>query len=435
MPDVTVVGGGLAGTEAALQLASRGFNVTLYEMRPAVMTPAHRTGHLGELVCSNSLKSELLPSGQALLKAELSTLGSMLLPLANATRVPAGKALAVDRGRFAEEVTRRIEQDPRIEVRREELTGLTVEEPLILATGPLTSAALSSWLERTLGTSSLHFYDAISPIIDASSIDFAQLFQGDRYGRGGGDYWNIPLQEPAYRAFVRALREADTREERDWERMACFEGCLPIEEIAQRGDDALAFGPFRPVGLQQPGLPRSAAVVQLRRENLAGDCFNLVGCQTRLPVAEQQKVFRLLPGLAEARFLRFGQLHRNTYLDSPRLLDPNLSLRVHPNVRIAGQLCGTEGYVESIGMGLLAALFTIAALSGRPLPVPPPETMLGALCRYVTGAEGSFQPMNAHFGLLPPAPSSVRGKIPRRAWLCDRSLEALRAWARDNGVP
>lgn len=431
MAVVTVIGGGLAGCEAALYLASRGVRVRLYEMRPAVMTSAHRTGDLAELVCSNSLKSDLLPSGQALLKEELRLMGCTLLQIAGAERVPAGKALAVDRGRFALAVTTRIQRHPLIELVREEATALDPGSLTVLATGPLTSASMAAWLERTCGVAALHFYDAISPIIDGESIDFGQLFQGDRYDKGCGDHWNIPLDEKAYHDFVSALRGADTVDERSWERIACFEGCLPIEEIARRGEDALAFGPFRPVGLQRPGLPRAAAVVQLRREDLAGACYNLVGCQTRMPVPEQQRVFRMLPGLGRARFLRFGQVHRNAYLDAPRVLTPDLALRAAPACRVAGQLSGTEGYVESIGMGLLAAIFTLGELAGRAVSVPPAETMLGALCRYVTMAGEAFQPMNAHFGLLPDAPPSVRGRPARRAWMCERSLAALAAWRRD----
>ncbi len=425
-----VIGGGLAGCEAALQLASRGIKVVLYEMRPDVPTPAHTTGNLAELVCSNSLKSETMPSGQALLKEELRLLGCFLLQVAEEARVPGGRALVVDRDRFSHLVTSLLESNPNVELRRHEVTDFGgVGRPIILATGPLTSALLSSSLEKEFGRQRLFFYDAISPIIDAESIDYSDLFKADRYGDGGGDYWNIPLDEGTYRTLVRDLREGDPAVERDWERIEFFESCVPIEELARRGDDTLAFGPFRPVGLRPPEGGRPCAVIQLRLEDVGGTSFNLVGCQTRLSQPAQREIFRKLPGLKAARFLRYGQLHRNTYLDSPRLLTVDLALRFDPKVRVAGQLCGTEGYMESIGTGLLAALFFCFERSGSEIEPLPRETMLGSLCRYVSEpGTGPFQPMNANFGLLPAAPVGVRGRKARRAWHCQRSLERLAEW-------
>lgn len=419
-----MVGGGLAGCEAALQLASRGVAVRLVEMRPAVMTPAHTSGDLAELVCSNSLKSDVMPSAQALLKAELRVMGSALLQVASLTRVPAGKALAVDRKAFACEVTRVLERHPLVRVERCEVTELDGHTPTILATGPLTSPTLAAWLAERVGHCFLFFTDAISPIVDATSIDFSALFPGDRHAPGGADHWNIPLDRATYEAFVGALREADRVTPRPWEEAPVFEGCMPIEELARRGEDALAYGPLRPVGLtRDPGVK---AVVQLRRENLAGDCYNLVGCQTRLRIPDQERVFRMLPGMARARFLRYGQVHRNTYLHAPMVLRPDLSLRDMPSVRVAGQLCGTEGYVESMAMGLLASLFVLADLAGVSLPPPPSTTLVGALWTYVTSFQGQFQPMNAHLGLLPQP--RLKGRLARREAVCRESLRSLNPW-------
>jgi len=424
-----IVGGGLAGTEAACQLAARGVRVILYEMRPTTTTPAHESPFLAELVCSNSLKSESLPSSQALLKEELRLLDCALLSIAEETRVPAGRTLAVDRGRFAVAATHAVESHPLIEIKRQEVKSISdVGRPLILAAGPLTSPALAASLELELGSENLYFFDAISPIVDASSIDFSELFLADRYSDEGGDYWNIPLDEKGYSELVKELQSASPAFDREWENVEYFDGCLPLEEIARRGHDALAFGPFRPVGLRQSDGSRSHAVVQLRRENLAGDCYNLVGCQTNLPFSKQRELFRRLPGLKKVVFLRYGQLHRNTYVNSPRILGSDLSLNSESDARVAGQLCGIEGYMESIATGLLAGLFVFLALSGCSPTAPPPETMTGALCRYVSDADEPFQPMNANFGLLPPPPPHLRGRKARREWHCRRALSEFKKW-------
>jgi len=430
MRTVRIIGGGLAGCEAAWQLASRGCNVILYEMRPGVQTPVHHTGDLAELVCSNSLKSDTLPSAQALLKQELRILGSMLLGIAEQARVPAGKALAVDRDEFARRVTSAISAHRLIEIRHEEVTDIErMPRPCIIASGPMTSADLTMSMRTFLGMEHLYFFDAISPIIDAETIDFSELFRGDRYGDSEGDYWNIPLSETAYKSFVSALREADPIPERPWEKMAYFESCLPIEEIARRGDRSLAFGPFRPVGLYDRDGVRPYAVIQLRLEDTAASSYNLVGCQTRLPISDQKRIFRSLPGLKNAAFLRYGQLHRNTYVEAPRLLESDLSVRIDSGIRIAGQLCGTEGYMESIGTGLLAGLFFWMEEYGTTIPALPEESMLGALCSYVSATESKpFQPMNANFGLLPEAPKGLRGKARRRAWHAENSRTKLLEW-------
>ena len=429
---VDIIGGGLAGTEAALQLAARDVSVILHEMRPDVETPVHKTAMLAELVCSNSLKSDARPSPQALLKDELRTVGSFLLGIAERCRVPAGRALAVDRAEFSLAVTQLVENHPRITVCREEVEDLSdVSRPLIVASGPLTSSSLARSMERCFGVQSLSFYDAISPIVDAASIDFSCLFQADRYGEGAGDYWNIPLDRALYGAFVSQLKGAEPIAGKEWEQITYFESCLPLEEMARRGDDVLAFGPFRPVGLKDTTGKRPYAVIQLRKENVAGDCYNLVGCQTRVPFHLQRELFRGLPGLERAHFLRYGQLHRNTYLNSPRLLTSTLAVRGDASIRIAGQLCGTEGYVESIGTGLLAGIFHWREVRGIEVEPPPRETLLGALCQYVSSADEPYQPMNAHYGLLESPPAFMRGRKARRQWLYERSLAALQRWSAD----
>ncbi len=426
---VHIVGGGLAGTEAAWQLAARGVRVILYEMRPTKATPAHKSSLLAELVCSNSLKSESLPSPQALLKEELKLLDCALLCIAKKTRVPAGRSLSVDRKHFAEAVTQAVESHSLIEVKRLEVKNISdVGRPLILAAGPLASPSLAASLEQELGAENLFFFDAISPIIEASSIDFSKLFLADRYSDAGGDYWNIPLDRERYSELVKELQAAESAFDREWEKVEYFDGCLPLEEIARRGKDSLAFGPFRPVGLRQPGGERSYAVIQLRRENLAGNCYNLVGCQTNLPFNKQRELFRKLPGLENVAFLRYGQLHRNTYVNSPRILSDDLSLNSKPDVRVAGQLCGVEGYMESIATGLLAGLFVFQDLSGCSPIVPPVETMMGALCRHVSDADEPFQPMNANYGLLPSPPPYLRGRKARREWHCQRALSEFEKW-------
>jgi len=427
---VTVVGGGLAGCEAAWALAERGYDVCLREMRPLVRTPAHQTDRLAEIVCSNTFKSTELTNAHGLLKAELRRLGSLLLRVADTARVPGGTALAVDRAVFADAVTAQVTGHPRITVERGEVTALP--SPGIVATGPLTSDALARCVAERLGTGALAFYDAIAPIVSADSLDHARLFRASRYGKGEGrDYLNAPLTREAYGALLTALREGEQFRGHEFDAVPYFEACLPVEEMAARGDDVLRFGPLKPVGLPDPrtGHP-PFAVVQLRQEDRAGQMWNLVGFQTRLRIPEQQRIFRTIPGLAEAEFLRFGSVHRNTYLNTPATLAAPLSAPDDPRLLFAGQLVGVEGYTESLGTGLFAGLTLARILAGAPAVLPPPETMLGALLRYVHGADPRhFQPMNANFGLLPPLPAPPRDKRVRKQRLAERSLAALEAFA------
>lgn len=436
--NATVVGGGLAGCEAAWALAERGVAVTLYEMRPRVRTPAHQTGRLAEIVCSNTFKSTELTNAHGLLKAELRLLGSLLLDVADQARVPGGAALAVDRQVFSDEVTRRVLAHPGITVVREEVTQLP--SPAVIATGPLTSDALARVIAARLGATALAFYDAIAPIVSADSLEVDRLYRRSRYGKGSGDdYLNAPLSEEEYYAFVEALIGAEQFEGHEFDKLpaapsppspAYFEGCLPIEELARRGEDALRFGPMKPVGLPDPKTGREPfAVMQLRQEDRAGQMWNLVGFQTRMKIPEQKRVFGMLPGLAHAEFLRYGSIHRNTYLNSPATLTAHLSARDDHRLLFAGQLVGVEGYTESLGTGLLAGINLARLLDGEPPVVPPPQTMLGALLRYVHEADpGHFQPMNANFGLLASLGRPVRDKLRKKALLAERALEAMRGF-------
>ncbi len=432
---VHVVGGGLAGCEAALQLARLGHPVVLHEMRPHRPTPAHTGGGLAEIVCSNSLKSSDPGAASGLFKAELDRLGCRLLALARRAAVPAGAALAVDRELFSRMVEEALAATGRVTVVREAVDDLPPPgEPWIIATGPLTDPALAAALERVTGAAGLHFYDAIAPTVTADSLDKDRLFRAARYGRGEADYWNAPLDEAQYRTFVRELVAAERAAVAAFDRDELFSGCLPIEEIAAGGEMSLAFGPLRPVGLTDPRTGRRPfAVVQLRQENRAGTLFGLVGFQTRLRRPEQRRVFRLIPGLERAEFVRYGQLHRNFYVDTPRVLDRGFALPGAPHVRLAGQITGVEGYVESIASGLVTAWSLAAALRGEPLPPLPGETLLGALLHgflFDTTAP-RLSPMNVHFGLLPPlsgGPGGRRGRRERRRLLAARSLAALDAW-------
>ena len=426
---VTVVGGGLAGSEAAWQLAETGYLVHLFEMRPAVQTPAHQTGDLAEVVCTNSFKSEALNTAHGLLKAEMRRLGCMLLEVADATRVEAGSALAVDRHLFAAEVTRRIESHPRITVKLSETTELP-SGAAIIATGPLTSAALSEAVRSRLGEEGLAFFDAIAPIFSRESIDENVAWLASRYDRGVAAYLNCPFDRGQYEHFVGELIAADVYEGHDWDEVPYFEGCLPIEVMAQRGVDTLRFGPLRPVGLPDPRTGRNHhAVAQLRTEDREGRMWNLVGFQTRLRVGEQQRVFRLIPGLEAAEFLRHGSVHRNSYINFPKCLTAHGSLPDRSDLIFAGQLTGVEGYTESIASGLLAARNLDRVLRGQDPVIPPSTTMLGGLYRYLREADPAhFQPMNANFGLVDSLPNRVKGKAARREALAERALEALAAW-------
>ncbi|MFQ5578813.1 MAG: methylenetetrahydrofolate--tRNA-(uracil(54)-C(5))-methyltransferase (FADH(2)-oxidizing) TrmFO [Anaerolineae bacterium] len=433
---VTVIGGGLAGTEAAWQIAQRGIPVTLLEMRPARTTPAHTTGQLAELVCSNSLGSVLPDRAPGLLKRELLALGSMVLRAAYQSRVPAGRALAVDRDRFAARVTEHITAHPLITLKRQEATAIP-PGPAVIASGPLTSDALAAAIARLSGSDQLYFYDAVSPIVAADSIDMTIAFRASRYGRPGeaeGDYINCPFTRPEYDRFVAALRAAETIELKSFEAQAMrqnfFEMCLPVEELARRGDKALAFGPLRPVGLIDPRTGRRPyAVAQLRQDNLAGSLYNLVGFQTNLRRAEQRRVLRLIPGLERAEFLRYGMMHRNTYLNAPRLLEPTMQWRARPDLFFAGQIVGVEGYAGNIGSGLLAGLNAARLVMGRSPVALPRATMMGALAHYIARTKGDdFQPMKVNFGILPPLPQTVRRKSDRYRAYAARAMSELAAF-------
>ncbi len=431
---VTVIGGGLAGSEAAWQLAERGHQVALFEMRPAKSTGAHVSGKLAELVCSNSLGSKLPDRATGMLQHEMRMLGSMLMRCAEKAAVPAGGALAVDRERFAEQVTEALGSHPHIDIRREEVRRLPQDSPTIVATGPLTSPALASEIGKLTGEDYLYFYDAISPIVRASSIDMNRAFSANRYGRGeqnGADYINCPLEREQYYDFVRALQSAETIELRDFEREDpnFFEGCVPIEQLAKRGEDTLAFGPMRPVGLINPHTgKRPYAVVQLRQDDLAGSLYNIVGFQTNIRWGQQREILRMLPGLERAEFIRMGQMHRNTFLNAPALLRPTMQFRALPELYFAGQLTGIEGYVGNIATGLVAALNLSRQLRGLPAWAPPTDSMLGALCHYVTHAPPKhFQPMKANLGILPPLEKRVKNKAQRRTAYAERAAKSMRA--------
>jgi len=437
MKRIKIIGAGLAGCEAAWQCARYGLHVQLHEMRPIKSTPAHQTDKFAELVCSNSLKSESENTAPWLLKEEMRRAGSLLLEIARETQVPAGHALAVDREAFAVNVTERLSNELRIEIVREEVTGINetdAEEITIIATGPLTSDALSHEIARLSGAGHLYFYDSISPIVDADSIDMSRVYFAARYGKGSADYINCPLNKEEYDRFCDALANAQPVEGHDWENLNYFEACLPIEEIVRRGRDTLRFGPMKPVGLDDPATgKRPYAVVQLRRENLRADSYNLVGFQNHLKYDEQARILRLIPGLENAKFLRFGQIHRNTYINAPSLLTGTLNMQQHPNVFFAGQISGVEGYTESIATGMLAGIQVARIVQGLP-PIPPPrETALGSLIHYICHAEAkTFQPANITFDLLPQLDEGtrkrVRDKKQRHKLVCQNALQSCAAW-------
>ena len=443
---IKIIGAGLAGCEAAWQCARRGLTAELYEMRPVRSTPAHQTDKFAELVCSNSLKSASEFTAPWLLKEEMRRAGSLLMEIAGLTAVPAGHALAVDRALFAAQVTEAVSHHPNIVVRREEVTDIDERALTIVATGPLTSDALSSEIARLAedaaaqppadgaehsdGNSHLYFYDSISPIVEADSIDRSRVYMAARYDKGSADYVNCPMNREEYDRFYHALVSAESVEEKDWEKLNYFEACLPIEEIARRGRDTLRFGPMKPVGLLDPRTgKRPYAVVQLRQENLRADSYNIVGFQNHLRFPEQARVFRLIPGLENARFLRYGQIHRNTYINSPRLLNAALQMKSHPNVMFAGQISGVEGYVESIATGLLAGMHAAALAQEFGTSPVPRETALGSLVNYITGADcRNFQPANITFDLLPPLETKIRDRAERHKQQCLRALEAVDRW-------
>ena len=446
---VRIIGAGLAGSEAAWQCARRGVAVELFEMRPVRTTPAHQTDNFAELVCSNSLKSDSENTAPWLLKEEMRRAGSVLLEIARETAVPAGHALAVDRAEFSRKVTQAVSHEPLITIRREEVTQIEAGQLTIIATGPLTSDELSREIVR-LGSASasttqssadssragapaphnLYFYDSISPIVEADSIDMSKVYLAARYDKGSADYINCPMSKDEYDRFYDALLAAQSVEQKDWEGLNYFESCLPIEEIARRGRDTLRFGPMKPVGLKDPRTGRMPyAVVQLRQENLRADSYNLVGFQNHLKFGEQARVLSLIPGLERARFLRYGQIHRNTYINAPALLNPTLQMKAHPHVLFAGQICGVEGYVESIATGLMAGLNAAAlATGGEPAP-PPRATAFGSLVHYITQAESkNFQPANITFDLLPALETRVRDRKERHRQQCARALREFDGW-------
>jgi len=440
--EIHVVGGGLAGSEAAWQLAERGHAVVLHEMRPVRGTPAHKSDRLAELVCSNTFKSTETSNAHGLLKAEMRRLGSLVLWAADQARVPGGTALAVDRELFAQAVTERVLAHPCIAVVREEATSLP--SPGIVATGPLTSDALAGAIRERLGVESLAFYDAIAPVVAHDSVDEGVVFRASRYGKEtmegageeGGAYLNCPFTREEYDAFLDALTQADQYHGHEFDEAPYFEGCMPVEVMAKRGRDVLRFGPMKPVGLLDPRTGRPPhAVAQLRMEDRAGRMWNLVGFQTRLRIPEQQRVFRMIPGLGDAEFLRYGSIHRNSYVNSPAALTAHLSLRDDERTLLAGQITGVEGYTESTATGILAAINLSRMLRGEPPVVPPPTTMLGALYRYLREADPHhFQPMNANFGLVDDLAERVKDKRRKRELIAERALEALDEWRRANGL-
>jgi methylenetetrahydrofolate--tRNA-(uracil-5-)-methyltransferase len=455
MAIIKIIGAGLAGSEAAWQCARRDLDVELFEMRPVRETPAHQTGDFAELVCSNSLKSDSENTAPWLLKEEMRRAGSMLLQIARECAVPAGHALAVDRVRFAARVTDAISRAPRINVRREEVTAIDEKEGVtIIASGPLTSDGLATEIARlsteestperasrplshdraghntSLQNPRLYFYDSISPIVEADSIDMGRVYMAARYDKGSADYINCPMTPQEYDNFYDALLAAQSVEEREWEKLNYFESCLPIEEIARRGRDTLRFGPMKPVGLIDPRTGKMPyAVVQLRQENLRADSYNLVGFQNHLKFGEQARVLRLIPGLENARFLRYGQIHRNTYINSPTLLCETLQMKSHPRVLFAGQICGVEGYVESIATGLLAGMHAAALASGSEIEGAPRASAFGSLTQYVTHADAkNFQPANITFDLLPPLEKKIRDRKERHRLQCEAALREFDGW-------
>ena len=432
MNPVKIIGAGLAGSEAAWQCARRGVPVELYEMRPVRSTPAHQTADFAELVCSNSLKSESENTAPWLLKEEMRRAGSLLIEIARQCAVPAGHALAVDRTQFSARVTEAISREPLIRIRREEATQVGEDEITIIATGPLTSDALSQEIARLSGNSHLSFYDSISPIVEADSIDMSKVYLAARYDKGSADYINCPMSKEDYDRFYDALISAESVEAKDWEKLNYFESCLPIEEIARRGRDTLRFGPMKPVGLNNPQTGKMPyAVVQLRQENLRADSYNLVGFQNHLKFGAQAEVLRLIPGLENARFLRFGQIHRNTYINSPTLLTSTLQMKEHPAILFAGQICGVEGYVESIATGMLAGIFASQLVAGETPVAPPRATAMGSLIHYITHADPrKFQPANITFDLLPPLERKIRDRQQRHRMQCEVALRELGQWLR-----
>src|SRR4030042_3777917 len=427
--EITIIGGGLAGGEAAWQAAQRGRKVILWEIKPSRFSPAHNSPNLAELVFSNSFRAESLENAVGLLKEELRRAGSLFMLAADATRIPAGGALAVDRGKFSSFITAALEQQKNITLIREEATRIPLQRPLIFASGPLTSPSLSEEITNLIGKNYLYFYDAISPVVEADSINLNSAFRASHYNRGGDDYLNCPLNQEEYYRLVAEIKSAEKVLPRDFEKPIFFEGCLPIEEMADRGKDTLAFGPLKPVGLKDPRTGEQPhAVVQLRPENQERTIYNMVGCQTRLTWPEQKRVFRLIPGLEKANFVRLGSCHRNIFINSPTLLFPTLQLQKETKIFFAGQITGVEGYVESAAMGMVAGINAARFILKKPLVIPSPATATGALLNYITTADPDhFQPMNVTYGLFPPLPSEVN-KRDRRNFLIQQALKHIEDW-------
>ena len=437
MTPITIIGAGLAGCEAAWQIARQGIPVDLFEMRPHRMTPAHQSGRLGELVCSNSLRGTGMHNAVGLLKEELRRCNSLFISAADTHAVPAGGALAVDRDGFADHLTKAIEDHPLITLRRQEITDIPDDRLVIIASGPLTSDALAEKISALTGQDHLYFYDAIAPIIEADSIDRDQVFAASRYDRGGADYLNCPFDKEQYLAFVENLCKGEKVAPRDFEKVVHFEGCMPIEVLAERGEMTLAFGPMKPVGLRDPRTGRdSFAVVQLRQDDRHANLYNLVGFQTKLTYPEQERIFRTIPGLENANFARLGSMHRNTFINTPAALNETLQLRQAPNIFFAGQITGVEGYVESAASGFLAGLFAAACHQGMSFQPPPVTTALGALLNYpVNASPENFQPMNITYGLFPALEKRIRKRRDRRQALADRALADLELWHTNRGLP
>jgi len=432
MEPIVVIGAGLAGCEAFWQISKRGGKVILYEMKPEVYSPAHHFPFFAEIVCSNSFKSESIENAPGILKEEMGQLGSLILKVAKETRVPAGDSLAVDRQAFSKGITEILEGLENVQIVRKEVSTIPQDGITIVATGPLTSEALSKEIQMITGDHQLFFYDAISPIVTADSVNFSRTFKASRYGKGGNDYVNCPMQREAYYRFVEALIQAEKLPMRDFERRYLFEGCLPVEELAARGKDTLAFGPLKPVGLIDPQTGKQPfAVVQMRQEDRFETLFNLVGFQTRLKQEEQKRVFRMIPGLEGAEFIRFGSVHRNTFIDSPRLLKESLQLKRRPHLFFGGQITGVEGYMESTAMGLLAGINAYRLGAGMEPVVPPPTTAMGALIHYIIYSQTvPFQPMNINFGLFPPIEGKTKGRE-RRRLLANRALMEFVRWKKE----
>ncbi|MED5353015.1 MAG: methylenetetrahydrofolate--tRNA-(uracil(54)-C(5))-methyltransferase (FADH(2)-oxidizing) TrmFO [Nitrospinota bacterium] len=427
---LTIIGAGLAGSEAAWQAAERGIPVTLYEMRSITRTAAHKTDSCAELVCSNSLGNNLPHSAPYILKEELRNLNSLVISAGDNHSVPAGSALAVDRDLFAKEITKRISNHPLITLKRQEIIQIPEEGPVIIATGPLTSPKLSLEISRLIGQEYLYFYDALSPIIDANSINYDTAFFASRYGKGGADYLNCPMDEKKYYEFIRELNNAEKVPMASFEKPVYFEGCMPIEVLAERGPKTLAFGPLKPIGLTDPRTGRTAfAVVQLRKENKESSAFNLVGFQTKLTYPEQKRVVRMIPGLEKADFFRMGAIHRNTFINTPELLNNELELKSRPGTYFAGQITGVEGYVESASMGLLASLSAVAKITQSDYKVPPKDTALGALINYLTtSSKKNFQPMNINFGLFWAQEMKIKNKQERNQKIALNALDQIKSW-------